>query len=177
MMKTVDISYGEYASKWCLTDFYPISEDRLRHALESGEDFDTGWFGCKKEIRYARYVREGDDFTVEVSSHMGYLYESDDLIYDALWDVIQSEYVLPCDAIKSEEELPEDILESIRDAAIDNQLDDYTTLSKTIPASTATFDEIVKITDDLENQTEESNKAMFKELCEIVSDHCAKRED
>ena len=105
-MKEIDITYGEYAAKWGLTDLYPESEDKLRQALLSGEDFDTGWWGCKKEIRYCRITQEIGMITVEVSAHMDDLWESDDLIYDALWETT-----------KQEDELPEEIIDSIRDDA------------------------------------------------------------
>ena len=157
-MKEIDISYREYASKYWLTDFYLLSEDKLRAALDSGEDFDTGWFGCKKEIRYARYRREGEDFTIDVSAHMDDLYESEDLIYDALWEVC-----------KMEELLPEHIIDSIKESAIDDRIDDVTTLSKTIPSETATFSEVVRITCELEEEAEKQNAEMYKNLCQIVS--------
>ena len=98
-MKEVDISSGEYASHYSLTDLYPQSEAKLREALASGEDFDTDWFGCKKEIRYARYIREGNSITVKVSAQMDDLWESDDLVYDALWEACQTEEELPEDFI------------------------------------------------------------------------------
>ena len=112
-MKNIDICCGEYASKYALTDWYEGSEEILREAMASGDDFDTGWFGCRKEIRYARIVRENGLYTVEVSSHCDDLWDGDDLIYDALWEVS-----------KSEEELPDDIIESIRDTAADCGIDD-----------------------------------------------------
>lgn len=47
-MKDIEFPNGGiYASKWGLTDFYDGNDDVLRKAVESGEDFDTGWFGCK----------------------------------------------------------------------------------------------------------------------------------
>ena len=159
-MKFIDISYGEYASKWGIADFYEESAEKLKSAIESGEDFDTGWFGCKKEIRYAHIERCEDDFTIEVSAHMDDLWESEDLIYDALWHVS-----------KSEEELPEEIIDSIRDACIDCEIDDNTTLSETIPSAEATFEKVVEILVELESMTEKNNEDMFKRLCGIVENH------
>lgn len=162
-MKEIDITYGEYASKWGLTDFYDESAEKLKSALESGEDFCTGWFGCKKEINYAKYVKYGNGFNISVSAHIDDMYESDDLIYDALWEVA-----------KSEEELPDDIIESIRDFAMWDGITDYTELSETIPVADATFEKVVEITDRLESQAMEHNHEMFKQLCEIVKDHIQK---
>lgn len=159
-MKEIDITYGEYASKWGLTDFYDESAEKLKSALASGEDFNTGWFGCKKEINYAKYVKCGNYFEISVSAHIDDMYESDDLIYDALWEVA-----------KSEEELSEDIIDSIRDCAMWDGITDYTELSETIPVADATFEKVVEITDRLESQAMEHNHEMFKQLCEIVKDH------
>lgn len=159
-MKTIDIAErtGEYASKWGLTDFYPEAEEKLQEVLASGEDFDTGWFGCKKEIRYARIVREEGEIEISVAAHMDDLWEEDDLIYDALWEVS-----------KIEDELPEEIIDSIREAAI-YDIDDHTELSITLPA-TSTFDEIVEAMGKLEDEAEENNHRMYLELCEIVKAH------
>ena len=158
-MKQIDIAYGEYASKWCLTDFYEESETKLKQALESNEDFDTGWFGCKKEIRYARYKRENGVFTIEVSCHMDDLYEQPDLIYDALWE-----------SCKVEIELPDDIIDSILDACVCYEIEDSITLMEELSGN-ATFDEIVEKTDELESEAEKANHSMFERLCAIVKDH------
>lgn len=159
-MKTIDIAKhtGEYASKWGLTDFYPEAEADLRKALESGEDFETDWFGCKKEIRYARITGDEGRITIEVSAHMDDLWESEDLIYDALWEVS-----------KIEDELPEEIIDSIRDAAI-YDIDDHTDLDVALPRS-ATWDEIVEAMGKLEDEAEANNHRMYLELCEIVKAH------
>lgn len=160
-MKTIDIAAktGEYASKWGLTDFYPEAEQILRDAIDSGEDFETDWFGCKKEIRYAKYTRTGDSFQIDVSAHMDDLYENLDLIYDALWEVS-----------KIEDELPEEVIDSILEAAADAGISDSTTYSTRLPRS-ATFEQIVKATMDLESSTEANNHTMYLELCEIVKAH------
>lgn len=158
-MKTIDICRGEYASKWSLTDWYEESEQLLREALDSGEDFDTGWFGCRKEIRYARICREDGQITVEVSSHMDDLFDGDDLIYDALWVVS-----------KSEKELPDGIIDSIRDAAIDCGIDDVSSECESLPAS-ASFDEVDRLVSVLESCTEAQNKENFECLCDIVKAH------
>lgn len=159
-MKTIDIAEksGEYASKWGLTDFYPEAEEILREALASGEDFETDWFGCKKEIRYARITGSQNEITIEVSAHMDDLWESDDLIYDALWETT-----------KIEKELPEEILESIRDAVI-YDVDDHTDLDASLPRS-ATFEEIVKAIKNLEYQAEANNHQMYLDLCDCVKGH------
>lgn len=158
-MKDIDICTGMYASQWCLTDFYEKSEQKLRDAIASGEEFDTGWWGCKKEIRYARIMRDDEDVTVEVSCHMDDLYDSEDLIYDALWD-----------ECRTEEELPDDIIASITDAAIDDGLNDGAEMSDTLPRD-ASFDDIVAKIDRLEEWCESKNTEMYNRLRAIVKAH------
>ena len=158
-MNNIDICSGEYASKWGLTDFYEESEQKLKDALTSGEDFDTGWFGCKKEINYARICRENDRVTVEVSAHMDDLWDGDALIYDALWEERHTE-----------EELPDRIIDSIRDAAIDDGLDDHTDITDALPAD-ATFEQIVELIGKLEVEAMDANAEMYNRLRGIVAVH------
>lgn len=158
-MKHIDICRGYYASKWSLTDFYPESEQLIMEVLASGDDFDTGWFGCKKEIHYARYCRENGKITIEVSANMDDLYESDDLICDALWTLY-----------RSEDGLPYEIIDSIRDVAIDCGIDDHTTIEVTLPG-TASFADVVEATDKAETEAENHNTEAYNRLCEIVRDH------
>lgn len=160
-MKEIDIAEntGEYASKWGISDFYEEAEQSLRDALASGEDFDTGWFGCKKEINYGQIVREDGKITVSVCCHMDDLWESEDLIYDALWEVT-----------KAENELPEEIIGSIRDAAMGDNVDDSSTWAEVLPSS-ASFDDVVKALDKCEANADAENTGMYKRLCEIVYDH------
>ena len=156
-MKNIDIACGEYAAKWGISDFYEDSEAKLREALASGEDFTTEW-GCKKEIRYAALTREGDKILLQVDCHMDDLYESDDLIYDALWE-----------RLKLEEELPEEIIDSILEVASDEWMQDYAEASAELPAS-ATFEEICAKLDELTDEAEKENDDTFKHLCDMVED-------
>lgn len=50
-----------------LSDWYPDKEEALKRALESGQPFDTGWYGSKKEIASARISSDGKTVWVEVS--------------------------------------------------------------------------------------------------------------
>lgn len=158
-MKEIDITYGEYAAKWGLTDLYPESEDKLRQALLSGEDFDTGWWGCKKEIRYCRITQEIGMITVEVSAHMDDLWESEDLIYDALWETTRKEY-----------ELPEEIIGSIRDDAIDDGVDDHWEEYADLQAP-ASYESVLSTIGKLEDLAETRLHEMYETLCQIVKAH------
>ena len=161
MITQIDIAEntGMYASKWGVSDFYAEAEETLSKALASKEDFDTGWFGCKKEIHSARITRENGETKVQVECEMDDLWEEGDLIYDALWEVAQTE-----------EQLPDDVIDSIIDAACDEQLDDKTVTSIVLPADTPFF-KIVATLDALEEEADTNNKAMYKRLCEIVKAH------
>lgn len=154
-MKEIDMCSGAYSSNYGLTDLYPESEAKLREAIASGEDFTTEWAGCKQEIRYAKYTREGDCITVEVSAHMDDLWDSDDLIYDALWT-----------ACSVEEELPDSVIDSIREG-LEDEIDDHTDITVELPAS-ATFEEIMKAIGKAETEAERHNTEMFDRLCGIV---------
>lgn len=157
-MKEIDISCGDYAAKWGVSDFYEDSEKLLREALDSGEDFTTEWWGCRKEIRYAALTKEGGKITIQVICHTDDLYDSDDLIYDALWA-----------RLDTEEELPEEIIDNIRDTAIGDGLDDFTVVWAELPAS-ATFEEICAKLEELETDAEKENEETFNRLCDMVED-------
>lgn len=155
MPKRIEITSGDYAAQWGLTDFYSECEDLLRSAVESCKDFETDW-GCKKEIRYASVVRDGGCVVVTVTSHMDDLYEDGDLIYDALWE-----------RLHIEDEIPEEMFERIRDFAIDCGIEDQSEAAFALPRS-ATFEDICEAIEKLEDYTEASNTAMFNELCDLV---------
>lgn len=156
-MKKVNIADGEYASKWGLTDFYEDSEARLRDLIASGDEFETEWFGCKKEIRYARYKRYDDNFVIEVECHMDDLWESDDLIYDALWS-----------GMHAEEEMPDVIIDGIRDWASDCGIEDCA--SGSLVLTNPTYEEVVKATEQLEDECEKANDEAFDRLTECVKE-------
>jgi len=64
--------HGCDGAKWGVSDFYEQNEAALLTALRSGEAFDTGWYGVKKEIESGRVYRpfaapEGMTIYVEAS--------------------------------------------------------------------------------------------------------------
>lgn len=163
-MKNVNgVNIGEFngeASKWGLTDLYEDASAELQKLLNAEGDFDTGWLDCKKECRTARYTRVGDKIRIEVSECIDSLWESDALIYDALWDVA-----------KTEDELPEDIIESIREAALDSRIEDALTLSREYSAAGMTLTKLISITGALECKVSEKLHIGYLLLREIVKDH------
>ena len=159
-IEPVSLGSGLYCSHWGLTDLYAECEEKLRDLLQSGEEFITDWCGSKKEIISARYSRLNGVITVEVCQSIDGLWESEDLIYDAVWEKLHTE----------ELELPEEIIDSIRDASIDEGIDDNITLSEELP-SDASYDDVMAAVGRLENSTDEALSAWYKELCNIVAAH------
>ena len=151
--------FREYASRWGITDFYPEVEAKLKELIASHEDFECDWFGCKKEIHYARYRCENGKFTVEVSVHCDSLWDEPDLIYDALDDI----------SIEVDELSDEDI-DYIRSIAIEDQIDDCVKLESVIDTP-VTFNDIVKETDRLENEAAKQLHSKYEELCMIVKEY------
>ena len=158
-MKTIALTDGDYASKWGLSDFYPESKKRLTEALRSDGEFTTGWFGCRKEIEYAKIERLGGKLIVNVACHMDDLFDSADLIYDALWTVSGREF-----------ELSDDIVDSIRDWAIDSGIEDCTVLFEELPPD-ASVDDVVPCLDRLSQKANANNDEMYHELCQCVELH------
>ena len=71
---------------WGVGDFYDGNEGELRKAIESGEPFDTGWHGFKKEIQSMRIHRDETEVEVQVSAAMDEVFEQEDLFCDFLED-------------------------------------------------------------------------------------------
>ena len=156
-MKHLDLDGASYASKWGITDFYEDREALLREVVESGEDFDTGWFGCKKEIRYARYTKNRHGFFITVSAHTDDLYEGADLIYDAL--------SVEFDAIG----VTDDLIDEIRELAMKDGIDDVSYVDVRLPRDVS-YDDIIRATQEAEDEADARNKEMFERLCKIVKD-------
>ena len=75
-----------YCAHWGLTDLYPEDERILRKAIAEKQTFDTGWVGCKKEIRSFRIISDGKVMTIQTSAEMD---DIEDLIYDATPDGVE----------------------------------------------------------------------------------------
>ena len=150
-MKTIDTNLY-YAFKWGLGDPYEETEATLREAIASGEDFETTWMDCKKEIVGCKFTKADGQFLIEVSAGMDDLWESEDLIYDAMDEEI---------------ELPEHIIDGIRDEAIEFGLDDHSEASYLLPYN-ATYEEVMDATEQLQRIAMDKNDEMFETLKIIV---------
>ena len=120
---------------WGVGDFYDGNEEELRKAIESGEPFDTGWHGFKKELQSMRICRDEDGITVEVGECMDEAFGEEDLFYDFLED---DEFEL----------LTEENLEEIRDYLAMGDFVEETSESETI-SSDATFDQVMEKASEL----------------------------
>ena len=154
-----ELSSGVYCSHWGLTDLYEECEKGLRELLDSGNDFITTWCGSKKEIISAQYSRYDGHVHVEVCQSMDELWESDDLIYDALSSIGREDI-----------ELPDDIIDSIREAALECGIDDSVTEYVTLPTD-ATYGDVMKAVVLAEGHTDKCLTSQYEELQTIVREH------
>ena len=154
-LNNIECPSGEYASKWGLSDLYEKSEELLKALIASGKDFSTDWWGAKKEIVYAKYTGSGDELTVEVEASMDDLWEQNDLIDDAFYE-LKHKGLLPEDA-----ELSDEDFDYIRDVLLWSDIDDHTIESKTISRSTP-FEEILETADNLWDQANKVNESYYE---------------
>ncbi len=140
-----------YAAKWGLTDLYPEDERILRDAIENRKTFDTGWVGCKKEIRYFRIISDGNVVTIQACSEMD---DFDDLIYDALDDDI---------------ELTDDQLDTLYAYWSEaTEMDTSCTDERTMPVTT--YEDVMRVLSALEDETQARLDAWFEVIKTWVND-------
>jgi len=155
-VKNWDICDGaDYGSKWGLTDLYPNCEANLRTLLESGEDFCTEWYS-KKELLSVVLMRISGKLTASVSAWTDDLWESDDLIYDAVWE-----------ATGREECLTEDTVSAIRDTAFEAEIDDHTCVSCDVPDD---YDKLMDTISEMADAADKECNKWYQTLVEIVKE-------
>lgn len=154
-MDNIDISTGEYAAQWSLTDFYDDCKNALAKALASGKDFHTEW-GCKKEIHYCDLVKKSGWIRITVTCNTDDITDSDDLIFDAA-----------SDANIDEEKLTDEVLSQIHDAVFDEGLGDSSVRVSEISDSSS-IDDVIKEIDRLEDEAMNTNNQMYERLKDIV---------
>ena len=182
-VEKIDISCGGcYCSSWGLTDLYDPCEAKLRGLIESGDDFATSWCDSKKELLSARYSREGNTFTVEVSAWMDDLWDQNDLIYDAVYEAkentkyratLQDMEVLQSILDDSAELDADAFIECVRDQLMYLDIDDHITISEELDASGVTFERIMEVVEKLEDEAQDGINCFFDRLCWLVMD-CVK---
>lgn len=116
---------------WGIGDFYDKPEALLKEALASGERFDTGWHGYKKELETMRIQRAEDKTIVSVHAYHDEWSHGDSLFYDALPE-------------GEEGKVTDDMIEEIRGSLYDMMPDsnDEFDLEEDLPDD-ASFDDII----------------------------------
>ena len=133
-----------YGAHWGLTDLYPQDEAILRRAVENKETFDTGWIGCKKEIRWFRIISNGDIATIMANEEMDVI---DDLVYD----------VCPKD-----KELTEEQAEAVKEWFFEDGLSTESTIERTVKLTT--YEDVMKVISELEDE----NYKILDHVADIV---------
>ena len=81
-------------AKWGVSDFYEEAQESLLQALRSGEDFDTGWYGVKKEIQSGRVFRKGNTIYCEASCSDDFDTEGFGRVWIEIAEDARAEYTL-----------------------------------------------------------------------------------
>ena len=139
---------------WGIGDFYNGNEEELRKAIESGEPFDTGWHGYKKELQSMRVIRDENGIEVSVYAYMDEALEQTELFDDFLeydeWDLLTDEK-----------------LEEIRDYLCWGDFVEETEDSFTFPNG-ATFDEVMKKAHELADYCDKRLQDSFLECIDVT---------
>lgn len=133
---------------WGVGDFYNGNEEELRKVIESGEPFDTGWHGFKKEIQSMRIHRDETGVEVQVSAAMDEVFEEEDLFYDFLED---DEYEL----------LTDEVVDEVRDCLCMGDFVEETEDSITL--QNPTFDDVMKAASECADYCDERLHDSFLE--------------
>lgn len=145
-----------YASSWGLTSLYDECEKNLRFLLDQRADFRASW-DSKKSLQSVTIMRIDDVLHVDVCAWMDDLWESEDLIYDAYYDVTEKE-----------EEIPDEVIDYIRDIANEVGCDDHASASW--KGTCPDYDKIMKKIDTLAEEAECQLVRWYEELKHIVED-------
>ena len=149
-----EINDGAYGSNWGLTDLYPESEKNLKSLLVSSENFRATW-GSKHELLSAVVMRIDGTFTVNVSAWMDDLWDSDDLIYDALYQSCGDENMV----------LSDETIEEIR-GCLSDECDDHA--GESFFGTCNSYEELMNIINNLATYAEARLDAYFSELVSVV---------
>ena len=156
-VKDYDIAdSGTYASSWGLTSLYEECEKNLKFLLNSGENFRASW-SSKKSLQSVTIMRIEETLQITANVWMDELWESEDLIYDAYYDVSGCE-----------DELSDETIDYIRDIAFEVGCDDHASASwKGVCLG---YDEIMKRIDSLAEEAECKLVKWYEQLKVIVED-------
>lgn len=154
-MKFITIGHHD-ASNWGVADFYDDVRKTLREAFDSGEDFQTQWLPCKKEVRSVRYTRQNLFVTIEVCCEMDDL-SNGDLIQDAVWQIDGDD-----------REITDEQMNEILNVVWFGDVTDGVTLAYELPSDETTFDRVISETERLETEAADLLDEYFDRVCNIV---------
>ena len=176
-----DIADGhEYCSKWGLTDLYDECEKNLRQLIDSQDDFVTEWCGSKNELLSAQYGRIDGSFDVWVRAWMDDLWDSYDLISDAIYEVLHDDekYSLPLSVQEklkrySEDNIDEEaeeFFENVRQYAWEADITDSVCHSVSFNPKGITYEKVMEAVEKLEDEAMAHLHRIYEVLCGIVAD-------
>ena len=171
---------GVYCSKWGLTDLYDECEKNLRQLIDSQDDFMTEWCGSKKELLSVQYGRIDGSFDVWVRAWMDDLWDSYDLICDAVYEVLHDDekYQLPLSVQEKLKRYIEDnideeaeaFFENIRENAWEVDITDSVCHSVSFNPKGITYEKVMEAVEKLEDEAMAHLHRMYEVLCGIVAD-------
>ena len=156
-VSSYDITNGkEYGSSWGLTDLYPECKENLQALLASSENFRATW-DSKHELLSATIMRIDGVLMVDVYAWMDDLWDSGELIYDAVYEAGGSEDMV----------LSDETIEEIR-SCLSDECDDHAGESWEEKCDMP-YEELMTIIDDLTTYCEARLDTYFAELVNVVS--------
>lgn len=145
--QTIELCNGD-ACKYGLTDLNDVAEQNLRHALEKGMPFNTGWCGCQKEIR--SFAIESDGLSrIKVSA-----FEEIDDVPDVIYDADET---LEEDEVRYIEGILDDDLEFCTETKSEKEL-----------SATASYEDIMEALGELESNNRLYLHGMFEQVIALV---------
>ena len=130
--------------------FYDEREKALRDAIKSGEDFDSGWHGFKKDTASMCVYRKDGRITVGVSKFMDSALEEVDLFGDFLTD-------------EEMEMLTDERVEEIRNRLFASNYTEEPSETGTLPAD-SDFSAVMKMVESLDETCEKALQDSYR-LC------------
>lgn len=162
-----DISCGmDYCSKYGVTDLFDECKEKLLSLTNSNKAFDTGYCYSQKELSCARYLRHKDNDGIEVEINVWVDELCNDLIYDAMWEVLHTE-----DDVLSDDELDEFYTMILRDTDISDRVEKHLSF----PVGTQ-FEYIMECMDQAETELNQELENMFQELQEYLIEFLKNKE-
>lgn len=129
--------------------------DDLRKAIESGEPFDSGWHGWKKELQSMRVQRvDSGEISVECYQEMDSALEQRDLFYDFLTG-------------DEAERLDDEMVEEIRALLFEGDFVEEVSYDEDLPAD-ATYEQVIETAKELMQDCDDTLKEAYHECISVT---------